>query len=117
MEDATGVQVALHYHSIGNNVPEWDTCMAQQTKAIHIEVDSLTLQHHWEQIGLLFSAKTKEFPAGIKLRLVAKIPNLTDDKAHQKVKEWQVLQTCFLAISDTRSLWVTPHPDYNNIIK
>jgi len=50
---------------------------------------------------------------GIKMRLVAEISTCTNYKVNLKAKQWQALQAHFLAISDTRLLHVTLHPDYN----
>ncbi len=73
---ATGIKVALCYHIVRHNLPEQAPHITPQIKAIHIEVDSMAPHNHDEQIGRVFSAKTKNFPAGIKMRLVARSPIL-----------------------------------------
>jgi len=62
-------------------------CKSPQIKAIQIEVDSRATKNHSEQISNVCSAKTKEFPAGIKMQLVAKISHLTNDKVcHEQLQ-------------------------------
>jgi len=109
----TRVRVALWYQRICNNLPEYAMYLPANIKAIHIEVDKATAWNQKESIGLVFSPTTKEFPVGIKMRLVPEISTSIDFKACLKAKQCQELQACFLEISDTRTLCVTLHPEYN----
>jgi len=108
----TGVKVVLCYRKICDNLPE-QAHLPPKVHAIHIEVDKMTPQIQRESIGLVFSPKTKEFPVGIKMRLVPEISTSTDHKVRLQAKQRQALQARFLAISATRLLLDTPHPDYN----
>jgi len=110
---ATGVKVALRYRIIRDGLPVQATHLSPRTKAIHIDIDSSAPKNHRERISKVFSPKTKEFPVGIKMRLVAEISHLTDSKGHHKAEQRQVLQARFLAISTTQSLCVTVHPNYD----
>jgi len=67
--------------------PRASSAPAFKCQAIHVKVDKTTPQNQRETIGLVFSPKTKEFPAGIKTRLVAKISTCTDSKACLKDKQ------------------------------
>jgi len=91
---ATGVQVALHYQIIKDCSPVQAPCKPPQTKAIHIEVDSWATQNNCEQIGNVFSAKTKKFPVG-KMQLVAEISPLTNDKAAIKPSSFRPFKPTF----------------------
>jgi len=83
----TGVRVALRYHRIQDTLPKQVACPPSTVKAIHIDVDMTTTQNQRENIGRVFSPKTKEFPVGIKMRLVAENFTCTDSKACLKAKQ------------------------------
>jgi len=83
----TGVRVALRYRRIRDTLPKQVAGPPSTVKAIHIEVDTTTTQNQQESIGRVFSPKTKEFPVGIKMRLVAEIFSGTDSKACLKAKQ------------------------------
>jgi len=111
----TRVRVASCYWRICNNLLEQVVHQPSNVKEIHIKIDKTTPQNQKESIlGLVFSPKTKAFLAGINMRLAAKkISTCTNSKACLKAKQWQALQAHFLVISDTWSICVTPHLDYN----
>jgi len=76
-------------------------------------VDSTEPQYHLERICHVFSAKTKEFPVGIKMRLVAEISHLSSKTDGQKAERRQALQARFLAISGTQRLHVITSPKHD----
>jgi len=76
-------------------------------------VDSKEPKNHCDRIGKVFSANTKEFPAGIKMRLVAEISLLNSNTDRQKAEQLQALQARFLATSGTRRLYVSLDPNHD----
>jgi len=109
----TGVNVALRYHIIRDSLPVKAPHQTPRIKAIHIEVDSKAPQNHHKRIRNVFSAKTKEFPTGIKMRLVAEISTLTSNTDQLKAEQRQALQAHFLAISSIQWLHVIPSPNHD----
>jgi len=104
---ATGVKVALRYRIIRDSLPVQVSRQTPQLKAIHIEVDSKEPKNHRKWIGKVFSTNTKEFPVGIKMRLVAEISLLNSNTDQQKAEQLQALQARFLATSGTWQLYIT----------
>jgi len=109
---ATKVHVALRFRNINEQSTE-KTADREPVKAIHLEVDVEETKINWKRIFDLFSSKTKAFPSGIKMRMVAEVQALTSSKARFKAGKLKDLQTQFLLQSETSLLRALPQAAYN----
>jgi len=113
IQETTGVQVALRFRNIQDQLNAQAKQHEQRIKAIHIEVDWTESAEKRKRLQEAFSVDASEFPTGIKMRLVPELSAITNPNGWAKAAQLQALQAQFLTISETYVLHVTPHPEYN----
>jgi len=100
----TGVDVALHFRCIHDGLRANTAYSKPRTKAIHMEVDKNTPLSQQACIQKMYASNARNFPLGIKMRLVPEFQSLTNADAYDKALKLQNLQAQFLA--RTKTHWI-----------
>jgi len=103
---ATGVTVALRLRKI-NQGKSWRVpTLATPILALHLEVDSREQRRSRKKIATIYTIHSKEFPLGIRMRLVPELHTLNNPATRMQVTELQHRQRQFLAQTETYQLAV-----------
>ncbi len=105
----TGVEVALRYRHIQDDLPNTATRLRPRAKAIHVEVKYEEPYTRCQRIRSAFAPQATVFPSGIKMRLVEEMQNLTNPAARSTASQIHDLQEIFLAHSKTGLFPIQPH--------
>jgi len=109
IRQTTGVEVALWYRHIQDDLPNTATRLRLRAKAIHIEVKYEEPYTHCQCIRSAFAPQATVFPLGIKMWLVEEMQNLTNPAACLTTSQIHDLQEIFLAHSKTGLFPIQPH--------
>jgi len=97
INQAMGVEVALHFWIISDGLPRHTFCTCPRIKAIHMEVEKGMPSNKCKSIANLYSSTAQIFPLGIKMSLVPEVNSLTNPDANAQAVQLQSVM-CRLGI-------------------